>query len=68
MLGLRMNQGVSGTDFQRRFGSSIREIYEAPLNQAVRNGLGQWAADGGYRLTAKGLLLENAVAVELMEC
>ena len=68
MLGLRMNQGVSGTDFQRRFGSSICEIYEAPLNQAVRNGLGQWMADGGYRLTAKGLLLENAVAVELMEC
>ena len=28
----------------------------------------QWTADGGYRLTAKGLLLENAVAVELMEC
>lgn len=68
MLGLRMNRGVSGTDFGRRFGTSVRAVYEAPLERAVRNGLGQWTADGGYRLTEKGLLLENAVAVELMDC
>ena len=67
MLGLRMNSGISGTDFQRRFGTSIRSVYEAPLEQAVQNGLGLWTADGGYRLTTKGLLLENAVAVELMD-
>lgn len=67
ILGLRMNSGISGTDFQRRFGTSIRSVYEAPLEQAVQNGLGLWTADGGYRLTAKGLLLENAVAVELMD-
>ena len=67
MLGLRMNSGISGTDFQCRFGTSIRSVYEAPLEQAVQNGLGLWTADGGYRLTTKGLLLENAVAVELMD-
>ena len=67
MLGLRMNRGVSGTDFGRRFGTSVRAVYDAPLERAVRNGLGQWTADGGYRLTEKGLLLENAVAVELMD-
>lgn len=67
MLGLRMNEGISCTDFQRRFGTTIQSVYGSPLEQAVQNGLGLWTADGGYRLTDKGLLLENAVAVELMD-
>lgn len=67
MLGLRMKRGVDGDDFRRRFGRSLRESYGAVLDRAAQNGLGEWTETDGYRLTARGLLLENAVLVELMD-
>jgi putative oxygen-independent coproporphyrinogen III oxidase len=63
-LGLRMTGGVSTALFRARFGMAPAEYY--PRIQTWIEG-GFMADDDGYlRLTAKGLLLANAIFVEFI--
>ncbi|HWH76220.1 MAG TPA: radical SAM family heme chaperone HemW, partial [Candidatus Binatus sp.] len=63
-LGLRMTAGVSNTLFRARFGMAPAEFY--PRVQTWIEGGFLSESDGILRLTAKGLLLANAIFVEFI--
>src|SRR5690606_34991047 len=65
ILGLRLREGVSLSRFVRRFGRTVWDVFGKPLERAM--GLGLLERDGDrLRLTEKGLMLANAVFVELV--
>lgn len=66
MLGLRTTQGVSESGFLTMHGISLRECYGQQLNALVNRGLIAWQ-DGHYRLTRRGMDVQNAVLIELMD-
>jgi oxygen-independent coproporphyrinogen-3 oxidase len=66
MMGLRLIQeGVSDTAFQKRFGQSLGERFAAPIERFTRLGLLEWSGDR-LRLTTRGRLLGNQVFVEFI--
>ena len=67
MLGLRTVQGVSGPTFAARFGQTLDERYGAALSRLEREGLLYRTLDGGAALTARGLDVENDVALRFMD-
>jgi oxygen-independent coproporphyrinogen-3 oxidase len=60
MLGLRLVEGVSGAEFERRFGLSIERVYGPLLAELQGAGLIESKA-GRVRLTGRGRLLGNQV-------
>lgn len=66
MLGLRMNAGVSDADFIARHGISLTEYRGNVLNRLAAAGLLEHAS-GSWRLTRRGMDVQNAVLVELMD-
>lgn len=68
-LGLRMTEGVSASEFKRRFQKELEAVYWEPLSELEKEGLidayGQ--DDGrGYRLTEYGLDVSNYVLAEFL--
>ncbi len=60
MMGLRLDVGVSGQEFERRFGSSLRDVFAGEIEELAGEGL--LVEDGeGIRLSARGRLLGNEV-------
>lgn len=59
-LGLRLAEGVFTEDFEREFGSPLRSVYGAVIDDLLRIGLLQQEL-GALRLTRRGLLLSNQV-------
>ncbi len=66
MLGLRMTEGVSNADFAARHGMSIQAAFGEKLNKPLAQGLVEWSGDC-LRLTRRGMDVQNAVLVELMD-
>lgn len=66
MLGLRMNQGVSESVFQRRHGISMNACYGPRLQSLRERGLLIRNGDV-WKLTRQGMDLQNMVLVELMD-
>jgi len=69
MMGLRLIQeGVSSSVFQNRFGKSIRQLFSTPIVRLESLGLLEWAGEEGdvLRLTQKGRLLGNQVFKEFI--
>ena len=66
MLGLRMNEGVSEEAFRRMHGVSLTSVYGPRLRSLAARGLVEHA-DGCWRLTRRGMDIQNSVLVELME-
>ena len=66
MLGLRMNRGVSETDFVRMHGVSLDSCYGEKLRDMEKRGL-LIHAHGIWKLTARGFDIQNSVLVELMD-
>lgn len=66
MLGLRMNDGVQSSLFTGRFGRAMEQVWPDELESLVRDGLGMWTG-GGFRLTDKGLLMQNEALLRLMK-
>ncbi len=64
-LGLRMTQGVEKSEFFRRFGRQVQEVFAEAVTSSVRDGL---LAEEGDRifLTARGLDLSNQVFVRFL--
>ncbi len=61
MTGLRLTrEGVPFTEFERRFGSRLDEIYGKEVEELTRLGLLEWQAER-LRLTRRGRLLGNQV-------
>lgn len=67
MLGLRMNAGVLNQTFEATFARSVRQVYGSRLDALQKDGLGLWTKEGGFRLTPRGLLLQNEALLRLME-
>ena len=60
MLGLRLSDGVSTTEFKDRFGRSLESVYGAEIRSLARSGLIAHTGDQ-IRLTHRGKLLGNTV-------
>ena len=58
MMGLRLNEGVSGSGFQARFGRSIADQFPEAVGACTELGLLEWAGDR-LRLTDGARLLGN---------
>ena len=63
-LGLRLMKGLDLETYQTRFGSDLRDQYEADLNRLVDAGLIE-IDEGLMRLTKRGALLSNEVFAAL---
>ena len=60
MLGMRLAEGVSATEFRERFGRSLESVYGSEIRWLERSGLVERAGDR-IRLTDRGKLLGNTV-------
>lgn len=64
-LGLRMNKGVSFTDFARKYGSDLRDVYATQLDKQI--GLGNLVVeDGRLQLTYQGRFIGNDIFSEFL--
>ncbi len=66
MLGLRVLEGVSGQDFLSRHGRTLREAFGGKIHPLVEKGLLIYD-ENSLRLTRRGMDVQNAVLVELMD-
>lgn len=66
MLGLRVTAGVKETDFLRRHGRTLQNAFGEKISPLVEKGLLKYAG-GCLRLTRRGMDVQNAVLVELMD-
>jgi oxygen-independent coproporphyrinogen III oxidase len=66
MLGLRTTQGVREADYAAMHGASMEARYGKTLERLKSQGL-LLHEDGCWRLTRRGMDVQNAVLVELME-
>ena len=66
MLGLRMTCGVSESEFQERHGVSLDALYGERLRKFEHEGLLQHKTDR-WSLTRRGMDVQNAILVELMD-
>ena len=66
MVGLRMNRGVSEKDFYLRHGVSLRSCYGDRLELLRQQGF-LIRESGSWKLTRKGMDLQNTVLVSLMD-
>jgi oxygen-independent coproporphyrinogen-3 oxidase len=71
-LGLRMTEGISAEDFDRRFGpagegmsSIFSELYGAVVRKYIGMGLMEMA-DGRIRLTDRGIDVSNVVLADFL--
>ena len=66
MLGLRMTRGVSEADFAVMHGLSLEDYCGGILHQQEKRGL-LLHQDGRWTLTRRGMDVQNAILVEIME-
>ncbi len=66
MLGLRTTQGVSEADFFARHGVTMEKCYGTKLRSLLQRGLVAHT-DGRWHLTRRGMDVQNAILVELMD-
>ena len=66
MLGLRLTQGISDSDFRQRHGVSLIQAYGEIIKRLVDRDLLEWN-DGHLRCTKRGMDIQNEVLTEFME-
>ncbi len=67
ILGLRLNAGVSESEYQARFGSTPTDLFGPELEEAIGSGLLERRENERLVLTPRGRLLANEVFVRLLE-
>lgn len=66
-LGLRLTDGVSDAEFQRRFGISLKSAYGSVITRLIKNGLLEQAPSADrLRLTEYGIDVSNTVLCEFL--
>jgi len=65
ILGLRLMEGVSRSEFASRFGCTPEDAFGPAIERHLRLGLLE-SAGGRLRLTTRGQLLSNEVFVDLL--
>ena len=66
MLGLRMNEGVKETEFEKLHGVQLDSIYGEKLRKLELQGL-LVHSDHSWKLTRRGFDIQNSILIELME-
>ncbi|MGE5482329.1 MAG: radical SAM family heme chaperone HemW [Bacteroidota bacterium] len=66
IMGLRLLAGVSGGEFIRRFGRSLDDVYGETITRLAEGGFLARTADGGIRLTPRGIPVGNSVFTEFL--
>ena len=69
-MGLRLvQQGVSNSEFQTRFGKLILDVFSKEVNELIKIGLVEWVnGDNGFlRLTQRGILVGNQVFMRFVD-
>ncbi len=62
MLGLRLiNEGVSASSFERRFGAAMRDVFAQEIANLIQLGLVEWVGENktALRLTRRGVMVAN---------
>ena len=67
IFGLRMGQGVSLNELQQRFSQTPGKELKPFLNSLEADGLAKIINDDQVKLTLKGKLLADRIAVEFIE-
>ena len=67
IMGLRLNKGVSATEFYKRFSLQLWEAYGEVIAKHEKNGLLTRLSDGGIVLTKEGRNLSNFVMADFLE-
>ncbi len=65
MLGLRMTQGLSESDFEAMHGANFSDVYGEQAKIPLAQGLLEWK-DGFLRLTRRGMDVQNAVLLHFL--
>lgn len=65
MLAMRLDEGVSAAEYQRRFGRDFAADYKAQLEKFTKLGLIE-RTPGGWRLTDSGICVSNSVLCEFV--
>ena len=65
ITGLRMNRGVSETDFKSRFCKDIKDVFGSEFDKFIKLGLMQYI-DGRYSLTLDGINVSNSILCEFV--
>ncbi len=60
IMGLRMNEGISGAEFKRRFAKDLEDVFGAELKRFTANGLMEKKNDR-YALTRRGIDVSNSI-------
>lgn len=66
MLGLRVFKGIEESDFMRRHGRTLTDAFGNKIGPLVKRGLLKYES-GRLLLTRRGMDVQNAVLVELMD-
>lgn len=66
MLGLRTTQGVSAEGFQQKHGKALTDCYGSRLESLRQRGLLSFE-NGWWKLTRRGMDVQNAILVEMMD-
>ena len=66
MLGLRMNRGVSESDFFSKHGVTMDQCFGEKLEKMKKLGL-MLHENGTWKLSARGFDIQNSILVELMD-
>ncbi|GGA20307.1 radical SAM family heme chaperone HemW [Paenibacillus physcomitrellae] len=62
MVGLRMLDGMQTSRFEEQFGRKFEDVFQAPLERLLKQGLLVSRSDGdGYKLSEQGVLYGNDV-------
>jgi len=65
MMGLRMDKGVSITEFKNRFGTDMTDMFKMQLEKFVSLGLMNFDGNN-YSLTERGIDISNSILCEFM--
>ncbi len=67
-LGLRMMEGISPTEFEKQFGTSLQEVYGKQILKLEKSGLLLFdERTGRYALTSRGIDISNQVFTEFID-
>jgi len=65
MMGLRMDRGINCSEFKKRFGVRIEEIFSKQIEKFISLGLMKQCGDN-YSLTDMGIDISNSILCEFM--
>ncbi len=66
MLGMRLDEGISTREFDKRFGVSFKEKYGVLLDEYIKDGFVAFDGDR-YRFTSNGMFVSNYILSSVLD-